>query len=347
MRQSILIVDDEELERELLRQIFENDYNIIMAKDGKEAIVQLGKHLDEIAIVLLDLVMPVLNGYQVLQVLHSRDFFREIPVAVVTANSSPDLEVACYTMGAISVVNKPFKAQIIRKRIDNIIEMYQSSRNIKLTLTEQLKKTNLLYGNLIDSICSIAEFRQFESGIHIKRIKALTKIMAEEYMRLFPDSGLTEDGIELIVRASAVHDIGKIAIPDNILLKPGVLTDDEWQIMMSHTTKGCEILSTLADQGDAQFKEFYNVCRSHHERYDGSGYPDGLVGDEIPLSAQLVSIVHAYETLIGKRVYKQQLGKDAAFKKIMTGELGAFSPRLLQCFKSAREKLEMSAAETQ
>ncbi len=340
MKQSILVVDDEELERELLRQIFENDYNVIMARDGKEAILQLGKHYDEIVVILLDLMMPVLNGYQVLQVLHSRDIFREIPVAVVTANNSPELEVACYTMGAIVVVNKPFKAQIVRKRIDNIVEMYQSSKTLKVTLTEELKKTNLLYGNLIDAICSIAEFRQFESGIHLKRIKGLTRVMAEEYMRLFPDSALTEKRIELIVHAAAIHDIGKIAIPDSILLKPVTLTGDEWQIMMSHTTKGCEILSTLANQDKEQFKEFYDVCRSHHERYDGSGYPDGLVGDEIPLSAQLVSIVHAYETLVGRRVYKQPCSKDDAFRKIVNGEEGAFSPRILQCFKAAREKLE-------
>ncbi len=344
MKKSILVVDDEELERELLRQIFEGDYHVILAANGKEALIQLSKHYDEIVIILLDLSMPVLNGYQLLQVLHASEAYRKIPVAMVTAADSQELEIACYTMGAVSVINKPFSTKVIRNQIDNIIEMYESSRKIKETLTEQLRKSNMFFGGLIDAVSSIAEFRVYESGVHVNRIRGLTKILAEEYMKKFPEAGLTADKIDMIVQASAVHDIGKIAIPDSILLKPGPLNDEEWQIMMSHTTKGCEVLSLIAGQDDEHFKTYYDICRSHHERYDGNGYPDGLAGDNIPLSAQLVSIAHTYDSLISERVYKKATDKNIAYKMIIGGKCGAFSPKLLQCFEHSKRAIETFVA---
>lgn len=341
MKGSILIVDDEELERELLRQIFENDYNIIMASNGKEAINKLNKHFDSISIILLDLVMPVLNGYQVLQVLNSMNVFKDIPVAMVTSNSNSQMDIACYQMGAVAVVHKPFVAQVVRKRVDNIIELYQSSRQLRQTLKEQQQKLDVFYDNLIDAISGIVEFRDLESGMHIKRVKGLTRIMAENYMKMYQDSGLTSQKIGIIVRASAIHDIGKISIPDSILLKPGPLTDDERLVMMSHTTKGCEILGLLTNVQDSEhFQVSYDICRHHHERYDGKGYPDGLKGDEIPLSAQLVSIVDVYDALVSKRVYKQPFSKDTAYNMILNGECGVFAPNILECFKHTRDQIE-------
>lgn len=346
MKKSILVVDDEELERELLRQIFEADFNIITASNGKEALIQLSKHFDEIVIILLDLAMPVLNGYQLLQVLHASETYRATPVAMITATDSHELEIACYTMGAVSVINKPFSVPVVRNQVHNIIEMYQSTINVKETLTAQLKKTNAFYGNLIDSVCSMAEFRLYDSGVHVKRIKGFTRIMCDEYIKLYPDDGLTHDIADVIVEASAVHDIGKLAIPDNILLKAGPLTQEETQVIMSHTTKGCEIISMFPDYDEERYKITYDICRYHHERYDGKGYPEGLSGDDIPLSAQLVSIVHAYESLIGKRVYKKPCDKETAFKKIMNGEKGVFNPKILSCFSHAKNQLEAFANNT-
>ncbi len=341
MKKSILIVDDEELQRELLRQIFENEYDIIMAKDGKEAINQLNRHYDDIVIILLDLVMPVLNGYQVLQVLKSSNVFKDIPIAMITANNDPSLKVACYTMGALSVIQKPFVAQIVRKQIDNIIEMYATSRQLKLSLNEQLTKLNVFYDNLTEAISTLVEFRDTESGAHIKRVKGMTRIIATEYMAMFPESGLTQDEIDCIVHASAIHDIGKITIPDSILLKPGKLTESERQVMMSHTTKGCDILKLLTNVQDSHhLKVSYEICRHHHERYDGKGYPDGLKGDEIPLSAQLVSIVDVYDSLVSKRVYKQPYSKRNSYNMIMNGECGVFPPKIVQAFQRARTKME-------
>ena len=194
---------------------------------------------------------------------------------------------------------------------------------------------------LIDVVSNIVEFRDLESGEHVKRVKGLTRIMAEAYMELFPDSGLTQEKINVIVRASALHDIGKIAIPDGILLKPGKLSSEEFEIMKSHTTKGCKILKLLdMVQDNEQLQASYDICLYHHERYDGKGYPEGLKGDDIPLSAQLVSVVDVYDALVSERVYKKALDKDTAYHMIMDGKCGNFAPKLLKCMEYARTRIE-------
>lgn len=349
MRNKILIVDDEELNRELLKQIFENDYEIITAKDGKEAIMAMNDHMKEIAIVLLDLVMPVVNGYQVLQVLSTKKILNRIPVILITANTDIQTALDCYALGAVDIINKPFTAQIIRRRIINIIELYQNKeklekmlKNSSQKLSEKEQQIQDFNDNLMEAVSNIVEFRDLESGMHIKRVKGLTQIMAQSYMQLYPEDGLTPEEVQNIVRASALHDIGKIAVPDNILLKPGRLTDDEREIMKSHTTKGCEILERLESvQDSSQYKAAYDICRHHHERYDGAGYPDALVGDEIPLSAQLVSVVDVYDALVSERVYKRAIDKDKAYEMIIGGECGIFSPKMLHCFQYARKVLEL------
>lgn len=349
MRGKILIVDDEELNRELLKQIFENEYEVITAKDGKEAILAINRHMNELTIVLLDLIMPVVNGYQVLQVLSANKILDKIPVILITANTDLQVALTCYSLGAVDIINKPFTAQIIRRRIINTIEMYQNKeklerllQNSNQKLTEKERQLEDFYDNLIDAISNIVEFRDLESGMHVKRVKGLTRILAQSYMQLYPEDGLTTEHMHTIVRASALHDIGKISIPDNILLKPGRLTDDEREIMKSHTTKGCEILTLLENVQDSdQFKASYEICRHHHERYDGGGYPDGLVGDDIPLSAQLVAIVDVYDALVSERVYKKAYSKEEAYDMIVQGECGVFSPKVLHCFEYARKVIEL------
>jgi len=349
MRDKILIVDDEELNRELLKQIFENDYEIIMAKDGKEAILAINQHMNDLAIVLLDLVMPVVNGYQVLQVLSTNKIINKIPVILITANTDMQVALNCYSLGAVDIINKPFTAQIIRRRIINTIEMYQNKEqlerllhNSNQKLSEKEQQLEDFNDNLVEAVSNIVEFRDLESGMHVKRVKGLTQIMAQAYMQLYPEDGLTSEEILTIVRASALHDIGKIAVPDNILLKPGRLTDDEREIMKSHTTKGCEILTRLENVQDSiQYKAAYDICRYHHERYDGGGYPDGLKGDEIPLSAQLVSVVDVYDALVSERVYKKAFTKEEAYEMIIDGKCGVFSPKMLHCLEYARKVIEL------
>lgn len=342
MRDKILIVDDEELNRELLKQIFEENYEIIMARDGKEAMQQFYKYRDSLAAVLLDLVMPKVNGYQLLQVLYAHKETETIPVILITANTDIKIALGCYAIGAAEIIAKPFVAGIVKRRVMNLIEMYASREQLKHELSISEQKLEQFNDNFVDAISDVVEFRDLESGQHIKRVKGLTQIMANNYARLYPECGLNEESINSIVKASALHDIGKIAIPDHILLKPGRFTADEMEVMKSHTTKGCDILAKLENvQDEGHYRMVYEIVRHHHERYDGKGYPDGLKKDEIPLSARLVSIADVYDALTGERVYKKAYDKEKAYQMIMNGECGAFDPKLLACFEQSRKAMEI------
>lgn len=347
-RNKILIVDDEEMNRELLRNIFEDNYEILMAKDGKEAIEKIKRYQNEIVIILLDLVMPVMNGYQVLQLLNANNMVSKIPVVLISANTDLRITIGCYSLGAIDVISKPFIPEIVRKRIGNVIQIYQKGEVLESQLfmtqeqiNEKNKRLDEFYDQFLESIGNIVEFRNLETGNHIKRVKTLTRIMATTYNTLYPDENLSTYDIDMITRFSVLHDVGKIAIPDSILLKPGRLTDSEWEIMKSHTTKGCDILDEMKTvQHSDSYKIAYDIVRYHHERYDGSGYPDGLIGDEIPLSAQLISIVDVYDSLINDSVYRKAFSMSKAFEMITGGECGVFPPKILKCFIQARKVIE-------
>lgn len=348
MRNTILICDDEELNRELLKQMFENKYDILLAKDGKEAIAQLSAHLGEVAVILLDIMMPVLNGYQVLQVLQAKNILGTIPVILITAKDDDQTEYTCYSLGATAILNKPFAAQLVQKRVESIIELYnnvdtmQTQINSQVeTLNQQHDKLEKFSENLLEVISNIVEFRSTESALHIQRVRGMTKILARSYKALYPGVELSESDIEAIGRASITHDIGKIAIPDSILLKPGRLTDDEREVMKSHTIKGTDIVDMMVDIQDERILKYAReICLYHHERYDGKGYPEGLRGDEIPLSAQFVSIIDVYDALVSDRVYKAACDKDTAYAMIVGGECGIFEPKLLSSFEHAREEIE-------
>ncbi len=348
MRDTILIVDDEELNRELLRQMFEDKYKILTAADGKEGLKLLSQHINEVAIILLDLVMPVVDGFQVLQILFTRKIIEHIPVVLVTANDDNQTELKCYQMGASAVITKPFEARVVRKRVNDIVNMHHNMDNLQKriseqesVLLEQKKQLERFNEGLIDVLSNIVEFRDAESGEHVKRVKGLTRILATAYQKLYPEENISSAWIDTVTKASALHDVGKICIPDSILLKPGKLTDEEREIMKSHTTKGCEILDQLAGvQDEEAHKASYEICRHHHERYDGSGYPDGLSGDDIPLSAQIVSVVDVYDALVSDRVYKKAYDKNKAYHMIVDGECGQFSPKMLECLGSVKSQME-------
>ncbi len=356
MRKKILIVDDDELSRELLRQIFEYEYDIICAGDGKQAIEEIGKNMKDLVVILLDLIMPVLNGYQVLQVLNAEKITDRIPVILITSQSDTQTELSAYALGAASVISKPYVSEVVLRSVGNIISLRQSAadmeeiiHNQNRLLDIQQKKLDAYNDNLLESISNIVEFRDLESGTHIRRVKGLTRIIAQTYMKLYPTAGLTKHKIDIIARASVTHDIGKIAIPDNILLKPGRLTEEERRIMMTHTTKGCEILERLPEevQHTELLEASYEICRYHHERDDRRGYPDGLKGDEIPLSAQLVSIADVYDALVSERCYKKPYDKETAYQMIMDGQCGVFSPKLLNCLEDSRNAVELFVEERQ
>ncbi len=355
MRSKVLIVDDLELNREMLSAILENDYPILEADSGKKAIAMIQKYQEEIAVVLLDLIMPEVDGFMVLEVMRNQSWLKTIPVLVITAESKAEVESKCFEMGVSDFIKKPFDNAIVRNRVKNIVDLFLYKNNLeekveKQTETlkkqykllvmqaERLKESNV---RIIDILGTVVECRNLESGEHIKRVKSFTRILAEQMMNDYPEYGLNQEKIEVIVSASALHDIGKIAIPDNILLKPARLTKDEYEYMKSHTTRGCEVLDNVEGVWDETYSKIsYEICRHHHERYDGKGYPDGLAGEEIPISAQLVGLADAYDALVSERVYKSAYSEDEAFHMIVSGECGVFSPKLLECFRRVKKKFE-------
>ncbi len=343
-KEQILIVDDEEVNRQILSLVFTEQYEILEAANGKEAIKQIQKNKN-ICLILLDIVMPVLDGFGVLEYMKEQQLIEKMPVILITSESVKDSEDQAYAYGIADVMHKPFYPDIVKKRAENIIELYQTRQNMEQRLKDQeeklLKQEQKIRSNnefMIDALSSVVEFRSVETGDHIRRVKYLTRILLKYLAKFFPKYGLTDAQVDAIARASAVHDIGKIGIRDEILLKPGKLTPEEFEIMKTHTTIGCKVLETFHKNYTDDFYQYcYEICRSHHERWDGNGYPDHLVGDEIPISAQIVSIVDVYDALVSERVYKSAYTNSIAFNMILNGECGQFSPDVLECFSLAKE----------
>lgn len=347
-RNKILIVDDIKLNRIILAQLFNAEYQILEAENGQEALTLLEKYSKSIVVILLDLLMPVLDGFETLHYLHTQKILSHIPVILITGDTSNQAEQKGYELGASDIITKPFDSNIVKKRVSNIIELYEHKNNLELLVEQQTKKiksqskkleeTN---NQIIETLSTVVEFRNLESGMHIRRIKSFTRILARYMAKHYPEYELNEEKIKVIVQVSAMHDVGKIAIPDSILLKPGRLTSEERKIMQTHTTKGCEIINTISVlQNKEYFGYTYEICRYHHERYDGSGYPDGLRGEEIPIAAQIVSVADVYDALVSDRVYKSAYSKAEAFQMICDGKCGMFSPKLIDCFRNTRKKLE-------
>lgn len=342
-RQQVLIVDDEEVNRVILKQIFEDEFDTLEAADGQNAIYQIENN-QNITLILLDVIMPVMDGFKVLEYMKEHELIEKIPVILITGESVKDSEDKAYSFGVADVMHKPFYPHIVRRRSKNIIELYQNKHNMEVRLKEQeeaimAKEKEIRQNNefMIDALSSVVEFRSAETGEHVRRIKYFTRIMLKYLAKYFPKYGLTSNQIDEIARASALHDIGKIGIPDAILLKPGRLTADEFEIMKTHTTIGCDILENFRENQSREFYRYcYDICRYHHERWDGNGYPDHLVGDEIPISAQIVAVADVYDALVSPRVYKSVYANNIAFDMIMNGECGQFSPDVLECFELAK-----------
>ncbi|MDE6435715.1 MAG: response regulator [Lachnospiraceae bacterium] len=342
--QKILIVDDEEVNRTLLEVMFQEEYDIIQACNGKEAIEQIEKN-DDIVLILLDVIMPVMDGFGVLEYMKSEELNAHVPVILITSETIRDSEDKAYSYGVADVIHKPFYPDIVKRRAGNIIELYQSRHQMEIRLKEQEEQLHAQHKKIqennefmIDALSSVVEFRSSETGEHIRRIKYFTRILLKYLNKYFPEYGLTKVQVDEIARASALHDIGKIGIPDAILLKPARLTTEEFEVMKTHTTIGCDILERFRErQTDEFYKYCYEICRWHHERWDGNGYPDHLEGDEIPISAQIVSIADVYDALISERVYKSVYSNSEAYKMILGGECGQFSPDVLECFQLAKE----------
>lgn len=347
-RNTIVIVEDDSTSRAFFANMFMGKYKVAALSTGKEALQYLISNYDTIAIMLLKLELPLVDGKTLLKAMSAKGMLEKMPVIVLSNTNKTDDAIECYQLGAVDFISKPYVEVIVRKRVENIVELYMSKKSLQLKInvqTDQIREQNMklhfFNDKLIETLSNIVEFRNLESTAHVKNIKMITKIIAECIKENYPIYDLTDYDIEIIVQASALHDIGKICIPDNILLKAGRLSEKEFELIKSHTTKGCEILAQMKDIQDEKYSEAsMQICRHHHEKYDGSGYPDGLKGDEIPLSAQIVSIADVYDSLLSKRVYKNAYDPQKAYTMIMNGECGAFSSTILDCLSKSREKLE-------
>ncbi|MGN0160599.1 MAG: HD-GYP domain-containing protein [Lachnospiraceae bacterium] len=345
-KNTLLIVDDVEINRYLLKVIFEEQYEIMEAENGEEAIEKLKDYPDIIALIFLDLQMPKKNGLDVLTFMNENGLIDLIPVIMITGDTTVENDVKAYELGASDIIYKPFEPAIVIRRALNIIELFEHRINLEKKLekrTAQLRESQqkLEKNNefLINALSSVVEFRSLESGEHIKRVKTFTGIILYHLQKMYPEYGLTNDQVKLIVNAAALHDIGKIAISDEILLKPGKLTKEEFEIMKTHTTKGCEILEMFKQEENEFYQYCYDICRYHHERYDGNGYPDKMSGEDIPIWAQVVSIVDVFDALVSKRVYKMPYAVEEAERMILSGECGVFSPKIIDCFEMAKYEL--------
>lgn len=361
MRDKILIIDENEGVRTEVTTILCDEYEILEAADINEAVVNIGLYGNQIAVILIDIVISYSNGFSFLKLIQEGELKERVPVIVMCNDSSSVLNKQLFEYGVIDCISQPFDDGLIRVKIDNVVKFFRHQTGLEEKIQQQteklqmqnkmlqiqtdfLRKTNT---HIIDLLGTMAEYRNLENGEHIRRVKEFTKILAKEMMKEFPEKGLTEEKVSTIVAASPLHDIGKIAIPDTILLKPGKLTEEEFDYMKSHTLCGCEILEKINDNWSKEYGEVCKeICRYHHERYDGNGYPEGLKGNEIPLSAQIVSVADVYDALVNERVYKAAIPKDKAFRMIINGECGIFSPELLECLRNARTEMENVSCDT-
>ncbi len=339
-KQKVLIVDDAEMNRAILTEILGNEYEILEAENGRECMQLLQKYRTGISVILLDIVMPVMNGFAVLGEMARQGLIDDIPIIMISSADSDDVIRQAYELGVTDYISRPFDAKIVYRRVVNAIKLYAKQRRLVSMVTKQIVEKEKNDNMLIDILSHIVEFRNTESGLHVLHMKQLTELFLSELLQKTDMYHLDAAKRDLIVTASALHDIGKIAIPEEILNKPGRLTKEEFEIMKTHTTIGSEMLDNIEGYGDEPLvRTAYAICRWHHERYDGRGYPDGLVGEQIPISAQIVALADVYDALVSKRSYKEAFSHETAVQMILNGECGTFNPLILDCLRSAADKI--------
>ena len=336
---TILIVDDTEINRSLLADMLSGQYRILEASNGVEAIAMLERHHTDISLVLLDIVMPVIDGFEVLSAMNRSHWIESIPVITISAETSSTYIDRAYDLGATDYINRPFDEKTVQRRVKNTIMLYAKQKMLEDMVTEQIlekEKSNYL---MVEILSNIVEFRNGESGLHVLHIRTITELLLRQLLQETDQYRLTPTQISLIVNASALHDIGKISIPEAILNKPGRLTAEEFEVMKGHSAIGAQILENSPSHREELVRIARDICRWHHERYDGRGYPDGLKGDEIPIAPQVVALADVYDALTSPRVYKSAFSHEKAMEMILGGECGAFSPLLLRCLTAVGPRL--------
>ena len=342
-KQKILIADDSEMNRELLAAILEEEYDIIQVNDGVQAVDCLQRHAEEISLLLLDIVMPHMDGFEVLSYMNKEHWIDAIPVVIISSENSPIYIKRGYDLGATDFIGKPFDANMVLRRSANAILLGAKQRRMTSIVSNQIYEREKSSKLMINILSHIVEFRNGESGLHVLHIQTITEMLLRQLVQKENNRyALSKEQIRMITTASALHDIGKISIPDEILNKPGRLTAEEFAVIKGHSMVGANMLSELPlDQKEEPLvKTAYEICRWHHERYDGGGYPDGLKGEEIPVSAQVVALADVYDALTSERCYKDAYSHEKAIEMILAGQCGAFNPLMLECLLDISSSLK-------
>lgn len=341
VKRTILIVDDQEINRAILKELFKDEYDIIEADNGEEAlnIINGDKSLSA---VMLDLVMPVMDGMSVLMELNRSGKIYHIPVFIITAADNMQLLSSAFDLGAVDIISKPFRMCFVKSRINNIIELYRYRNEFSEAVSEAVSRRQKLNNKMVEFLAGLIEFRSSESKEHIKRIRKMTKSLLTKLGELYPEYYLEKKAINKIGKASVLHDLGKIAIRDDILLKTDPLSETELEEFKGHVEEGCEILAEIPDgiMDEEVYRYSHDICRHHHERWDGTGYPDGLKGDETPIWAQAVALADVFDELTSpRRMSQSAFDYETASKKINDGECGRMNPKLLEAFNAIIDEI--------
>lgn len=339
-KSQILLVDDSAMNRMMLTEILRDSYHILEAENGRECMEKLQAETGNIALVLLDINMPVMDGFEVLKAMNADHTIEDIPVIMISSEDSDATIRRSYELGASDYVNRPFDARIVYRRVTNTIKLYAKQRRLVQMVSEQIRARENNTDMLVGVLSHIVEFRNGESGAHVRHIRIITELLLRRLLES-SRSSITAEQQDMIPLASALHDIGKIGIDEKILNKPGRLTPEEFEVMKTHSMLGAKMLHDLDNFAEQPLLQTaYEIARWHHERWDGRGYPDGLKGDEIPISAQLVSLADVYDALTSERCYKKAFSHEKAVQMILNGECGAFNPLLLQCLTDIQADLK-------
>lgn len=343
---SVLIVDESEMNRAILSEMLKDEYCILEADSGRAALDMVDRYGDELSLVLLGIVMPGMNGFEVLGDLSRRSIIDNLPVIMISSEDSDDVVLRAYELGASDYVNRPFDSRVVRRRVSNTIRLYAKQRRLTSLLSQQYNERVKNSRMLIDIMAGVMELRNGESGRHVTNIEKLTELLLGCLVHRSDSISLDNEERSTIALASALHDIGKMSIDDAILNKPGRLTSEEFEIMKTHTTIGADMLHELGRHhaGNALMEYAYQIARWHHERWDGKGYPDGLKGDDIPIAAQVVSVADVYDALTSVRVYKDAIPHEEAIQMILDGKCGTFNPLLLDCLLEVQDRIAETLA---
>ena len=340
-KSQILLVDDSKMNRMMLTEILGDSYHVLEAENGRECMEKLQEEAGNIALVLLDINMPVMDGFEVLKAMNANHTIEDTPVIMISSEDSDAAIRRSYELGASDYVNRPFDARIVYRRVTNTIKLYAKQRRLVQMVSDQIRARENNTDMLVGVLSHIVEFRNGESGAHVRHIRIITELLLHRLLEISSRYSITAEQQDMIPLASALHDIGKIGIDEKILNKPGKLTPEEFKVIQSHSMLGAKMLHDLDGFAEQPLLQTaYEIARWHHERWDGRGYPDGLKGDEIPISAQLVSLADVYDALTSERCYKKAFSHEKAVQMILNGECGAFNPLLLQCLTDVQADLK-------